>query len=69
MSDFFNIEMLPAKHGDALFIEYGNATRTRRLLIDGGPLHAYPELSARLQALPEGDRTTWSTNTQLFGSL
>lgn len=57
MSAFFRIEMLAAKHGDALLVEYGDAVRTRRLLIDGGPLHAYPEVSARLQqALPSGDQ-------------
>jgi hypothetical protein len=52
---FFHIEMLPAKHGDALWIEYGNDNRTRRILIDGGPINAWPEVSARLQQLPAGD--------------
>jgi hypothetical protein len=33
----FTIEMLPAHHGDALWIEYGDESRTRRILIDGGP--------------------------------
>ena len=51
----FRIEMLPAKHGDALLVEYGS-DRTRRLLIDGGPLPAYPEVEARLNALPPGDQ-------------
>ncbi len=27
---FFRIEMLPALHGDCLFVEYGDAARTRR---------------------------------------
>lgn len=53
---FFNIEMLPAKHGDALWIEYGTADRTRRILIDGGPINAWPEVSARLEKLPAGDQ-------------
>lgn len=53
---FFHIEMLPAKHGDALWIEYGEGGRTRRILIDGGPLHAYPALEARLAELPPGDQ-------------
>jgi hypothetical protein len=52
---FFHIEMLPARHGDALWIEYGNEDRTRRILIDGGPINAWPEVSARLQQLPAGD--------------
>jgi hypothetical protein len=51
---FYRIEMLPARNGDALLVEYGNA-RTRRLLIDGGPLYAFPELQKRLNALPDGD--------------
>ena len=55
-SSFFRIEMLPARHGDALWIEYGTADRTRRILIDGGPLHAYADLSARLEQLPPGDQ-------------
>jgi beta-lactamase superfamily II metal-dependent hydrolase len=53
---FFRIEMLPARHGDALWIEYGTPERTRRILIDGGPVHAWPEVEARLRMLPPGDQ-------------
>ena len=53
---FFRIEMLPALHGDCLFVEYGDSARTRRLLIDGGPIATYKHLEARLDALPAGDR-------------
>ncbi len=53
---FFRIEMLPALHGDCLLVEYGDASRTRRMLIDGGPIATYPHLEARLNALPPGDR-------------
>lgn len=53
---FFRIEMLPAFHGDCLVVEYGNASRTRRMLIDGGPISAYKHLEARLADLPTGDR-------------
>ncbi len=53
---FFRIEMLPAKQGDALWVEYGTAERTRRVLIDAGPLKAFPAVEARLKALPEGDK-------------
>lgn len=53
---FFTVEMLPARHGDALWIEFGAAGRTRRILIDGGPLHAWPEFSARIDRLPAGDQ-------------
>lgn len=53
---FMRIEMLPALHGDCLFVEYGDARRTRRLLIDGGPIGAYGALQDRLDALRAGDR-------------
>jgi hypothetical protein len=53
---FLTVEMLPAKYGDALWVEYGDSTRTRRIVIDSGPLHAYPEFEARLHALPAGDQ-------------
>ena len=53
---FLRIEMLPALHGDCLFVEYGDSIRTRRLLIDGGPIATYRHLAARLDALPAGDR-------------
>lgn len=33
----FSIEMLPAAHGDSLWIEYGDPDRPHRILIDGGP--------------------------------
>lgn len=53
---FMHVEMLPALHGDCLFVEYGDGERTRRLLIDGGPIGSYEALEARLDALPLGDR-------------
>jgi len=52
----FRIEMLPALHGDCLFIEYGDNSHPRRLLIDGGPIGAYDALEARITAMPAGDR-------------
>ncbi|MGH3991976.1 MAG: MBL fold metallo-hydrolase, partial [Pseudonocardiaceae bacterium] len=33
----FTIELLPARHGDALWTEYGQPDRPHRILIDGGP--------------------------------
>ncbi|MEN8113772.1 MAG: MBL fold metallo-hydrolase [Actinomycetota bacterium] len=33
----FDLHMLPARHGDALWIEYGDPARPHRILIDGGP--------------------------------
>ena len=56
MKPFFRIEMLPAKQGDAIWVEYGNSKIIRRILIDAGPINAYPEVEAKLQSLPEGDK-------------
>lgn len=50
------IEMLPARHGDCLCVEYGNASSPHRILIDGGPAFAYAGLRARLQQIPESRR-------------
>lgn len=33
----FTVKLLPARHGDALWIEYGEPDRPHRILIDGGP--------------------------------
>jgi hypothetical protein len=52
----FRIEMLPALHGDCLYVEYGDVSKPRRLLIDGGPIGAYEALEKRIGALPAGDR-------------
>lgn len=52
----FRIEMLPAAHGDCLWIEYGSGTDVHRLLIDGGPAHTYPLLRERILHLPPDDR-------------
>lgn len=49
---FFRIEMLPAAHGDALLVEYGDE-HIHRFLIDGGPLSTYADLESRLGDLPE----------------
>jgi hypothetical protein len=43
------LEMLPAKHGDALLLTWGPLTGRHRLLIDGGPASAYPKVGARLR--------------------
>ena len=50
------LEMLPAAHGDCLWIEYGNGSEVHRILIDGGPAHAYPALRERILHLPAGER-------------
>ena len=50
------IEMLPAAHGDCLWIEYGSGTTVHRILIDGGPAHTYPALRERILHLPANAR-------------
>jgi len=52
----FRIEMLPAAHGDCLWIEYGTGREAHRILIDGGPAHTYPRLRERILHLPADDR-------------
>jgi glyoxylase-like metal-dependent hydrolase (beta-lactamase superfamily II) len=53
-----SLELLPAAHGDALWIEYGATAHPRRLLIDGGPAHTYAQgLRQRIAKLPQADRT------------
>jgi beta-lactamase superfamily II metal-dependent hydrolase len=51
------IELLPAAHGDSLWIEYGAARQRHRILIDGGPAHSYAAgLRKRMAKLTEGQR-------------
>ncbi len=52
----YRIEMLPAAHGDCLWIEYGHGREVHRILIDGGPAHTYPALRERVLHLPAGER-------------
>jgi hypothetical protein len=49
----FKIHMLPADHGDCLLIEYGDAQKPRRILIDGGTQHSYPLLKKKIESLPD----------------
>jgi hypothetical protein len=44
----FAIEMLPANHGDCLWIEYGEGDERHHVVIDGGPPYARDPLAARL---------------------
>ncbi|MCJ7446579.1 MAG: MBL fold metallo-hydrolase [Bacteroidales bacterium] len=53
---FFRIEMLPAIQGDALWIEYGTESRTRHILVDGGPINAFPAVEKKLKSLPDDDK-------------
>ncbi len=52
----FRIEMLPAAHGDSLWITYGNAGDVRNILIDGGMRYCYDNLRNRILSLPPGHR-------------
>jgi beta-lactamase superfamily II metal-dependent hydrolase len=52
----FQIDMLPAREGDCLWIEYGDRARPRRILIDGGRQSAYATLKDRFTALPQDQR-------------
>jgi beta-lactamase superfamily II metal-dependent hydrolase len=54
----FHIDMLPARHGDALWLEYGprDAAVPHRMLIDCGPAGTYPLLKKRIEALPREQR-------------
>jgi hypothetical protein len=51
-----SIEMLPAAHGDGLWVEWTHAGQTHRVLIDGGPGKTYPALRRRVQQLPDKDK-------------
>src|SRR2546422_10925720 len=52
----FTIEMLPAGHGDCVWIEYGKVEDPKRILIDAGTLPTYTVLRRRIEALPKGQR-------------
>ena len=53
----FRINLLPARYGDSLWIEYGNPARPRWVLIDGGLASTYDALKARLaRTLPSQRR-------------
>lgn len=56
MPDRFVIDMLPAREGDCLWIEYGPEDAPHRILIDGGRQSAYDTLSQRFAALPDSQR-------------
>jgi hypothetical protein len=58
--DMLRIEMLPAGHGDALLVEYGQPGAEHRILIDGGPYYSYDDpggLQERLKALQDAGKT------------
>lgn len=53
----FRLEVLPARYGDCLWVEYGSPKRPHRLLIDGGAAGVYNRaLKPRLLEVPEDER-------------
>lgn len=52
----FRIDMLPGREGDCLWIEYGDAERPNRILVDGGRKLAWDTLKARFAGLPDDQR-------------
>src|SRR5689334_23186251 len=53
----FRVELLPAQHGDAIWIEYGSLKSPHRIVIDGGPASSYKAgLGKRVRMLAEGKR-------------
>jgi len=50
----FNINFLPAKYGDSIWIEYGNADDPNIILIDGGTGGTKKHIQELIQALPSG---------------
>ena len=53
---FFDIEMLPAGHGDSLWIEYGDGSATHRWLIDCGTQQTARTLLRRVEAVPQNQQ-------------
>jgi beta-lactamase superfamily II metal-dependent hydrolase len=47
----FVIESLPAREGDCLWLEYGDAAKPRVVVIDGGRMAAFDALGPKLEAL------------------
>ncbi len=54
--DGLSIEMLPARHGDGLWIEWGAPGAVHRMIIDGGTKSAFAHLRDKLDAIPAGSR-------------
>jgi len=53
----FRLEVLPAAHGDAIWLEYGDPRTPRRIVVDGEPAATYETgLHKRLLLLPVKDR-------------
>lgn len=51
----FNINFLPAKYGDCIWVEYGDAPHTKKILIDGGTAGTKKYIRELLGEIP-GDK-------------
>jgi beta-lactamase superfamily II metal-dependent hydrolase len=52
----FRIHMLPAEHGDCLWVEYGDSDRPKRILIDAGTPGTYPRaLKPKIERVVEAE--------------
>ena len=47
-----DVEMLPARQGDAILLRWGEDEHAHAMLVDAGPIHAYDDVVARLRELP-----------------
>lgn len=56
MANIFRLNMLPAGHGDSLWIDYGDQLNPHHILIDGGYAATYDEIAKKIRALPEDRR-------------
>ncbi|MGH9224800.1 MAG: ComEC/Rec2 family competence protein [Acidimicrobiales bacterium] len=57
----FRVELLAAAHGDGIWIEYGDAKKPLRILLDGGPAGAYDDengLRSRVAKAMKGPKGT-----------
>lgn len=52
---FLSVELLPARHGNCIWIEYVRDD-VYRILIDGGPVDTFERIQKRLAKTPAGDQ-------------
>jgi len=52
----FDINFLPARYGDCIWIEYGTNDEMHRILIDGGTSGTKSDIRELIEALPEDQR-------------
>ncbi len=56
--DIFSVEMLPAALGDSLWVEWGDAARPKRMLIDGGLSGTADAIRAKIDAVAAAEGGT-----------